>query len=297
MVRGGLNYAQAAKVYLASNTPVIVAGSETPPMGSSSTAVSLANQGKRVSSCPKGCIPISRSATISIVPTSSIMSPVSSPAAGCPVQGESCTDGALACSGYDYGQCANGVWIMRQCASGLACFETSGVVYCDWASKGVIQDCSGIPGKAKRDEADEFIFAHRRSRRSADGVSSSDVESISTVPADNPKATLTAPVMNTTTSNAPISDIPLPVNVTFAIQGLNSTHFVAVLQATTMNNTPILNDWSITFQSDYRIVYADRGNLTYVGGLYSVTSIPIQEPDQNMAIMVKLLGEYTVGRV
>ena len=99
------------------------------------------------------------------------------------------------------------------------------------------------------------------------------------------------------TSSSPISDITSsgptpPTNVTLSIQPLNTTHFVAVLQASTLNNTPILTDWSFSFNSDYQILGADRGNLTYKGGSYTITSIPIQEPATNMAVVVRLWGVY-----
>jgi hypothetical protein len=62
----------------------------------------------------------------------------------------------------------------------------------------------------------------------------------------------------------------------------------------TLNNTPILTDWSFSFNSNYQITGADRGNLTKEDGtsVYTITSIPIQEPDRNMAIVVKLSGVY-----
>jgi hypothetical protein len=315
---------------------------------------------------------------------------------------------------------------MRKCADGLACFSTGGTVYCDWASNGVITECSETSSsKAKRQEdyGVEFVDGSGNAssasdessttvESSTDGVSSTEdtrstavamstssdtsaattssaldssetsramtvgavgdssiasteatTASADSSPSDTAVSTITmeddiyttvnayttvaddtaststtsAPsssdgldsleisavpyIYNTSaispislqnitytnvtstdtasvsTSDTPVSDITSsgptpPTNVTLAIQALNTTHFVAVLQASTLNNTPILTDWSFSFNSDYQILGADRGNLTGSGGSYTITSIPIQEPDRNMAVIVKLWGVY-----
>ena len=417
IVSGNVNYAQAAKVYLASDAAVVISSStsatspHTPPTTSAkptsltlaSTTGSLLNPGKVATSCPAGCVPISYSTTISIIPTPITSTKSTTAASGCPVAGGSCSSGAMACSGYYYGQCANGVWVMRKCADGLACFESNGVVYCDWASNGIITDCSGTSSsKVKRDGQDYGVaFADGSSGDNAsvsvDGSSTeamstevfstvtsattaSDSSAVSTSGGSDNSATATevsttstsskvytatetattyvdiyaeitedasfasatttptsastsgldsveitgvpyvynsstiSPILfqnitytNVTSSNTasssmtsdiPISDVTShgptpPTNVTLAIQPLNTTHFVAVLQAATLNNTPILTDWSFSFNSEYQIVGADRGNLTGgQDGSYTITSIPIQEPDRSMAIIVKLWGVY-----
>lgn len=421
-VSGGVNYAQAAKVYMANGAAIVISPTSTtghtshtttskaPTLTLASTSGTLANPGKLVTSCPAGCVPISYSTTISIKQTPTMSTPSSTPAAGCPVAGRSCSAGAMACSGYYYGQCANGVWVMRKCADGLACFSSGGTVYCDWASNGVITDCSGSSSsKVKRDEEYGVAFVGGSGDASDSASSSSEspspsTESIATavenvvstsstedavsesyvvattdvtttvdtdttvsvfttvataISADSDPiyttdsatevssstsetdgtsttSTTSAPTStdsldsleisalpyiynsstispisfknvtysntssttsDTSTSDSPISDVTStgltpPTNVTLSIQPLNTTHFVAVLQASTLNNTPILTDWSFSFNSDYRILGADRGNLTNNGGSYTITSIPIQEPDRNMAVVVRLWGVY-----
>lgn len=384
IVSSGVNYAQQAKMYIASGAEIVVAtssSSTTPAKQTTktlaSTTGSLANPGKAVTSCPAGCVPISYSSTISIIPTS-VSTPSSTPAAGCPVAGGSCSSGAMACSGYYYGQCANGVWVMRKCADGLACFETGGSVYCDWASNGVITNCGSSSSKVKRDDNAEYgvAFVGGDSSMTTPEVSSAiemssselttatglmnwlwssstsavsdeassveteptatreavdyteetetaesdsplaytkvysttytstpytttDVPQVSAVPyALNSSSSLNSTSTSNTTSASVISDVTStgatpPTNVTLSIQPLNTTNFVAVLQATTLNNTPILTDWSFSFNSNYQILGTDRGNLTKEGtDVYTITSIPIQEPDRNMAIIVKLWGVY-----
>ena len=428
IVSGSINYAQQAKMYLASGAAVVIptnsktttAAAPTKATSTSkalaSTTATLAAPGKVVQSCPAGCVPISYSTTITISPTPTSATPSSSPAAGCPVAGGSCATGAMACNGYYYGQCANGVWVMRKCADGLACFSSGGSVYCDWASNGVITNCGSSTSKVKRDTEEygvAFVGGSSSSSESSStdeslaigstveasavesavdssgaASSSADTEivqsrvvvdytersgpvesSVSDAPAaevytletsvaisdasvsgtiatDGTTATTamteattdsvetavvdeveyatatTYPTVTTTdithitpvpyflnstvstnstsnnTSVSSISDITSsgstpPTNVSLSIQALNTTHFLAVLQANTLNNTPILTDWSFSFQSEYQILGTDRGNLTKGSGdLYTITSIPIQEPDRNMAIIVKLWGVY-----
>jgi hypothetical protein len=128
-------------------------------------------------------------------------------------------------------------------------------------------------------------------------VTTTDITHVSPVPYSL-NSTMSTNTTTTNSSTSGISDITSsgstpPTNVSLAIQPLNTTHFLAVLQANTLNNTPILTDWSFSFQSEYQILGADRGNLTKNSGdLYTITSIPIQEPDRNMAIIVKLWGTY-----
>jgi hypothetical protein len=125
-----------------------------------------------------------------------------------------------------------------------------------------------------------------------------DAPQVSAVPYVLNSTSATNTTSNRTVSDTAISDVTStgatpPTNVTLSIQPLNTTNFVAVLQATALNNTPILTDWSFSFDSGYQILGTDRGNLTKDGkDVYTITSIPIQEPDRNMAIIVKLWGVY-----
>jgi Carbohydrate binding domain (family 19) len=314
-------------MYLVQDSAVVITSSEPgssnpPPVGSidlgSSTLL-----GTVVPSCQVGCGRISTrasSSTISLMPTS-VSSATSSPSPGCPVSGGRCTGGAMACSGYSYAQCDHGLWVLQQCAAGTACFQISGVVYCDWASSGVIEDCGTAASKIERqDDGVGFVSGETFT----EGHISSDVPSSSSTlltriraggpstssPSSDPPAS-SAPEPQTSInpsnsafaaygdrSDSPISDImsrgPFPpTKVSIAVQPLNTTHFVAALQAATLNNTPILTDWIFTFHSDYLILGADRGNLSYSNGIYTITSIPIQEPAKNMAVVVRLLGTYT----
>lgn len=430
-VSGSINYAQKAKMYLASGAAIVIptsAATATTKVTSTSkalasTTATLYVPGKVVQSCPAGCVPISYSTTITISPTPVTPTATSAPAAGCPVAGGSCANGAMACNGYYYGQCANGVWVMRKCADGLACFSSGGTVYCDWASNGIITNCGSGMSKVKRDtneygvafvggssgasdtsatdaspvvassietspaskspvEASPVVASSESSTAAASSaetkvvqsrvvedfteptssaessssatvselytmetsmvgtdssvsstaatteatsatsatsatgsgdqgsyvtetsyptVTVSDVTSVSPVPYSL-NSTISAISTNTTmTSNSSasgISDITSsgstpPTNVSLSIQPLNTTHFLAVLQANTLNNTPILTDWSFSFQSEYQILGTDRGNLTKNSrDTYTITSIPIQEPDRNMAVVVRLWGVY-----
>jgi hypothetical protein len=428
IVSGSINYAQQAKMYLASGAAVVIPTSSkttTPAATTKATSTSkalapttatLSVPGKVVQSCPAGCVRISYSTTITISPTPTTAAATSSPAAGCPVAGGSCASGAMACNGYYYGQCANGVWVMRKCADGLACFSSGGSVYCDWASNGIITNCGSSASKVKRD-TEEYGLAFVGGSSGASDISSADPSpamagSVEASPVASPLESSTAasnsvdtevvqsrviedftepsastesnssdtpaaevytmetsvaidaasvssaaatdgttatttvteatadlvettlsddeeyttettyPTVtttditqvthvpyslnstvstNTTSNNTSVSGISHltssgstpPTNVSLSIQPLNTTHFLAVLQANTLNNTPILTDWSFSFQSEYQILGTDRGNLTKGSGdLYTITSIPIQEPDRNMAIIVKLWGVY-----
>ncbi|KAJ5938330.1 hypothetical protein N7466_001464 [Penicillium verhagenii] len=65
-------------------------------------------------------------ATISAATTASILST-------CPVVGETCaTSGTYRCNGSSFGICANGVWIIETCESGLICVQDGPSVYCDY---------------------------------------------------------------------------------------------------------------------------------------------------------------------
>ncbi|KAK9462012.1 uncharacterized protein V1516DRAFT_284897 [Lipomyces oligophaga] len=61
----------------------------------------------------------------------------------CPIEGASCAvHGEVACNGYSWGQCVWGVWVVRQCSTGLACFSaTSGDVYCDYPGATAVTSC------------------------------------------------------------------------------------------------------------------------------------------------------------
>ena len=85
-----------------------------------------------------------------------------------------------------------------------------------------------------------------------------------------------------------------PTNISLSIHPLNHTNFVAVLQASSLNNTPILTNWSFSFNSEYRIEESEQGNLTLSEDLsyYMITSIPIQQASINMAFVVRLWGVY-----
>jgi hypothetical protein len=273
----------------------------------------------------------------------------------------------MACDGYYYGQCANGVWVVRKCADGLACFTENGAVYCDWASNGVITSCSdSSSSKMKRDTEDygaAFVSGDSSGTMYSSSTDTSGV--VSGTIADLPEEATTGASLesdltiygteytdvtitggttvtddliqvtpipylfdhsissmdvltgsnftsttlatslavvfysNTTSLSSTISDFPSsgptpPTNISLSVQPLNNTNFVAVLQASTLNNTPILTDWSFSFKSLYRILQTDRGNLTMSQDLttYTITSIPIQEPAVNMAVVVRLSGVY-----
>ena len=359
---GSVNYAQQAKMYLASGAAVVISSStSTSPATSTGHTLATSHTTPLVPttavSCPAGCMPItSASSTITVVPTT-VSSSTGAAASGCPVAGESCASGAMACAGYYYGQCANGVWVVRQCASGLACASSGETVYCDWASNVVIQECGSSSAKVKRDTDEygvEFVGGGSSSVSAASsaasampssstgilnwlwsssgsstsaanfsGISYTPVATSSTgnyslesttsvsMSAVQTSAVQSSPIpyyynsstsstlSSTSDANAPISDIEStgatpPTNVSLAIQPLNTTHFLAVLQASTLNNTPILTDWSFSFNSEYQILGTDRGNLTKPAGsdVYTITSIPIQEPASNMAVVVRLWGMY-----
>ena len=378
-VNNGVNYAQQAKIYLASGAAIITISS-SPTVTIAETSVStqarpitqITTTPLSLVTCPAGCMPISSAAT-----TISIM-PSSSSASGCPVSGGSCESGAMACDGYYYGQCANGAWVVRKCADGLACFSEFGAVYCDWASNGVITSCSGSSSsKMKRDTQDyDIAFVGGGSSSSpsgstslggssgmatiasatidsyveiatvaltesdeatVDGPQSIDMTTTTTVPdttvSDDFQVTSMpylfnysvswmkgfSPFDSSTSSSTPVptasavlscstnnslshwaiskascSNLISPSNVSVSIQPLNDTNFVAVLKASTLNNSPILTDWSFSFKSEYRVLETDRGYLTISEDLstYTITSIAIQEPLVNMAIVVRLWGVY-----
>ncbi|KAJ6102330.1 hypothetical protein N7486_004757 [Penicillium sp. IBT 16267x] len=69
-------------------------------------------------------------------PSPSTLSTVAAPSATnapttCPVSGGPCSfNGQLTCNGNNYGQCANGVWVIRSCASGTICVPDGQGVYC-----------------------------------------------------------------------------------------------------------------------------------------------------------------------
>lgn len=381
-----MNYAQQAKMYLASDAAIVtISMSSTPTPTTSNTQANptphTASMPLGFITCPAGCVPISSaSTTISIMPTSSTPSSgVASPAAaGCPVSGGSCQSGAMACDGYYYGQCANGVWVVRKCADGLACFSENGAVYCDWASNGVITSCSGSSSSTVKRETGEFgdafvggdsssVMTGSTSMTTSGGTSSMagatadiyevatgasigaddlttegtqytdvttttvpativaddsiqvtpvpdlfnySVHSVSALSTSNSTTSLSTSLSthsgviynstDDTSSNSTISNLSSPgptpsTTVSLSIQPLNNTNFVAILQASTPNNTPILTDWSFSFKSEYRILETDRGNLTLSGvdlTTYTITSIPIQEPAVNMAVVVRLWGVY-----
>lgn len=404
-VSSGVNYAQQAKMYLASDAAIVTisASSTTTHATTSTTSTSQAVPTTHSTStalsfvtCPAGCIPISSaSTTISILPASSTTSVGvgSSAASGCPIAGGSCESGAMACDGYYYGQCANGVWVVRQCASGLACFSEDGAVYCDWASNGVITSCSGSTSSKVKRDTDEYSVAlvggnsssaMLDSSSAAASSAASSVAGTSSDPYEEDESetggvllvtdtqytdvTITTTISATTAtddllqitpmpylfnsstrsidpptttnsttssaasmlptsavisyatnntspasaisagsaiasssaiSNDEVSDISSsgptpPTNVSLSIQALNTTNFVAVLQASTLNNTPILTDWSFSFKSEYQILTTNRGNLSLAEDsvTYTITSIAVQEPSVNMAIVVRLWGVY-----
>jgi len=384
-VSNGVNYAQQAKIYLASGAAIItISSSSTGTMAAGSVSTQahsitqITTTPLSLVTCPAGCVPISpATTTISIMPASSTTSSTqgSSAASPCPVSGGNCESGAMACDGYYYGQCANGIWVVRKCADGLACFSEYGGVYCDWASNGVITSCSGsLSSKVKRDTQEydvpfvgggsSSLPGGSTSLRASDGMAtiasattdsyveittvaldeatvdgpqSIDLTSTTTVPdttvsddfqvtsmpylfnysvswmkgfspfdsstsSSTPVATASAVLSHSTNnssshstiSNASCSDLINPLNVSVSIQPLNNTNFVAVLKASTLNNSPILTDWSFSFKSEYRVLETDRGNLTISEDLstYTITSIPIQEPSVNMAVVVRLWGVY-----
>jgi hypothetical protein len=398
-VSSGVNYAQQAKMYLASDAAIVtISASSTATHTTTSTSQAIPTTHSTTTAlsfvtCPAGCIPISSaSTTISILPASSTTSAGvgSSAASGCPIAGEICESGAMACDGYYYGQCANGVWVVRQCASGLACFSEDGAVYCDWASNGVITSCSGSTSSKVKRDTDEYSVAlvggnsSSAMMDSSSAAASSGASGVAGTSADpyeedesetggallvtdtqytdviitttisgttvtddllqitpmpylfnSSTSSVDPPTMaNSTTSSSP-SLLPTsagisystnntssasatsaasaiasssaisgddisssgptpPTNVSLSIQALNTTNFVAVLQASTLNNTPILTDWSFSFKSEYQILTTNRGNLSLAEDsvTYTITSIAVQEPSVNMAIVVRLWGIY-----
>ncbi|KAJ5642261.1 class III chitinase [Penicillium lividum] len=65
-------------------------------------------------------------ATMAAATTASVLST-------CPVVGETCaTSGTYRCNGSSFGICANGVWIIESCESGLICVQDESLVYCDY---------------------------------------------------------------------------------------------------------------------------------------------------------------------
>jgi hypothetical protein len=67
--------------------------------------------------------------------TPTTLATVSTPTASTsPVAGGPCaTNGQLACNGSGYGQCVNGIWVIRQCGSGTVCVPNGQSLYCGTA--------------------------------------------------------------------------------------------------------------------------------------------------------------------
>ncbi|KAK9466541.1 hypothetical protein V1512DRAFT_208426 [Lipomyces arxii] len=81
--------------------------------------------------------------------------------------------------------------------------------------------------------------------------------------------------------------------IRISTQRLDSTRFVGTLYAAPLANNPISQSWTFSFTSSHKIDRISRGDLSFMGNAYKISSIATEEASNYMAIMVIFWGEYT----
>lgn len=224
--------------------------------------------------------------TLSIVPSISKTSensatPVSTTAStassqnSCPVHGGVCeTEGEFRCTLQGYAQCIGGSWIVRPCTVGTICKQDGSDVYCDWAGDYVFSEdsCGGFISPT----ADLF---KRTTEANGSDKNSTEIFDDGEFEGKTP-------------SNDTLTDTMYTLKI--SVQQLNSTNFRGMITASTITNNPIGENWHLSFSSSLNIEGVDRGDFEYDDStnIYTITSIPREEPSSNMAILIPFWGTF-----
>lgn len=196
---------------------------------------------------------------------SSVAAATTSSTETCPVEGGSCEfDGDVKCTLNGYARCDSGSWVVRPCSVGTVCKESGPLVYCDWVGFSTLSDSA----------CGSYTHVKRDSSTSDDEFSDFDFA-------------------GKTPSNETLSDTSYTLKI--SIEQLNSTHAKGIIVASTVTNNPIGAHWKLSFASSLNITKVGRGAITSYDEdtkLYTVASIPLEEPSSNMAILIPFWATY-----
>ncbi|KAH8548638.1 chitinase 1 [Umbelopsis sp. PMI_123] len=176
----------------------------------------------------------------------------------CPVNGAACST-SYGCAGTQYAQCANGVWVLQSCPSGLICQmdSTGGSVYCDYAS-GHTEICAPTSNAAA-------LFASNQSNES--------------IPATASKAAI--------------------VSFSVGAAGSDATTFEALFNVHAKGSKPIGNNWTLTFTmpKGQTVSTSNVGTVSQKGTVVTIKANRKKVPSQSESIVVGIKGKKSASGV
>lgn len=148
---------------------------------------------------------------------------------------------------------------------------------------------TGTATEAPEERSFTDVWSRSSATKTPSFLNSTSNFTATTPPEPHPAVAASA---STTSTTVPSTNSSSQFSVALVVQQVNSTNWIGVLKAATLSTDPIGPDWSFSFAYEYPILGSERGNLTGAVSDYQLTSIPLAEPDVQMAVYASIWGSY-----